>query len=173
MILSVGQLLQRKGLDRLIEACGRLARRGVAFSLVIVGQGPELNRLQAFAKENQIEHFQILPNQPQSVLNEIYRSADVFVFPTLEDIWGLVVNEAMWAGTPVLCSKYAGCAEELLPESQIFDPLSPESSDKALATLVERSICPPDCATLLNWQQVSAMICRSLESGVPIIAVNT
>ncbi len=44
VILSVGQLLQRKGLDKLIEACGRLAARGVLFSLVLVGQGPEKER---------------------------------------------------------------------------------------------------------------------------------
>jgi len=168
VILTVGQLLQRKGLDKLIEACGRLSRRGVCFSLVIVGQGPELSRLQALAKENRIEHFQILPNRPQPVLNEIYRSADAFVFPTLEDVWGLVVNEAMWAGVPVLCSKYAGCAEEVLPASQIFDPLSQESFDNALAMVIERSVRPSDCATLLSWQEVSTMICRSLHAGVPI-----
>lgn len=168
VILTVGQLLQRKGLDKLIEACGRLARRGVAFSLVLVGQGPELDRLQALAEENGIEHFQILPNQPQPVLNEIYRSANVFVFPTLEDVWGLVVNEAMWAGVPVLCSKYAGCAEELLPATQIFDPLSPESFNNALAMVVHNTVRPSDCSALLPWQEVGAMICRSLDSGVPI-----
>ena len=168
VILTVGQLLQRKGHDKLIEACGRLARRGAAFSLVIVGQGPEMKRLQALAKESGIANFQIIPNQTQPVLNEIYRSADAFAFPTLEDVWGLVVNEAMWAGIPVLCSKYAGCATELLPESQIFDPLSAESFDQALAMVVAKSVRPSDCSTLLPWQEVGAMICRSLDSGVPI-----
>jgi glycosyltransferase involved in cell wall biosynthesis len=168
VILTVGQFLQRKGFDKLIEACGRLARRGVSFSLVLVGQGPELNRLQALAEENQIEHFQILPNQPQPLLNEIYRSADAFVFPTLEDVWGLVVNEAMWAGVPVLCSKYAGCAEELLPASQIFDPLSAESFDNALAVVIKRSVRPSDCSTLLPWQEVATMISRSLDAGEPV-----
>jgi glycosyltransferase involved in cell wall biosynthesis len=168
LILSVGQLIPRKGLDKLIEACGRLARSGAQFSLVIVGQGPELNRLRALAKENSIEEFEILPNQPQSVLNEIYHSADAFVLPTLEDNWGLVVNEAMWAGLPILCSKYAGCAPELLPESNIFDPMSPESFDRALARVLDDSISPADCSTLLTWQEVSALICRSLSSGTPV-----
>jgi glycosyltransferase involved in cell wall biosynthesis len=168
VILTVGQLLQRKGHDKLIEACGRLARHGASFSVVIVGQGPELNRLKALAKANRITHFQIIPNQSQPVLNEIYRSADGFVFPTLEDVWGLVVNEAMWAGVPVLCSKYAGCAAELLPVSQIFDPLSPESFDNALDLVVNDSVQLSDCATLLPWQEVGAMLCISLESGVPV-----
>jgi glycosyltransferase involved in cell wall biosynthesis len=167
VILTIGQLVQRKGFDKLIEACGRLTRRGTQYSLVIVGQGPELDRLKTLARENGIENFQILPNQPQSVLNEMYRSADVFVFPTLEDVWGLVVNEAMWAGTPVLCSKYAGCAKELLPESNIFDPLTTESFDRALSSIFDQSVCPPDRNKLLTWQQVSGLICSSLESGVP------
>lgn len=167
LIVSVGQLVQRKGYDKLIEACGRLAARNAQFSLVIVGQGPERDRLQALAKENGIEHFEILPDQSQSDLNEIYRSADVFMFPTLEDIWGLVVNEAMWAGTPVLCSKYAGCAAELLPESNVFDPMSPASFDAALARVLERTLCPPDRSKLLTWQEVSLLMRRSLDSGTP------
>ena len=168
LILTVGQLIQRKGLDKVIEACGRLALRGARFSLVIVGQGSEFDRLQALAKENGIERFCILPNQPQSVLNEIYRSADVFVLPTLEDNWGLVVNEAMWAGTPVLCSRYAGCAQELLPESNIFDPLSPDSFDRVLLKVVDNTISPPDRSTLLTWQLVSDLIRRSLQAGSPV-----
>lgn len=168
MILSVGQLLQRKGLDKLIEACGRLAARGARFSLVLVGQGPEKENLERLAKANRLEHFEILPNQSQRVLNVLYRAADVFVLPTLEDIWGLVVNEAMWAGTPVLCSQYAGCARELLPEENIFDPMSAESFDGALEKVMRHRVRPPERARLLTWQEVGALMCCSLEAGRPI-----
>ena len=172
VILTVGQLVPRKGLDKLIEACGRLAARGRTFSLAIVGQGPERERLESMARMHGIEHFTILPNQTQPVLNEIYRAADVFVFPTLEDIWGLVVNEAMWAGTPVLCSKYAGCAPELLREEDIFDPMSAESFDAALEKNFEGTVKPPDCSRLKTWQEVGAMISRSLAAGVPVNCVD-
>jgi len=167
VILTVGQLIARKGLDKLIEACGRLAARGATFSLVIVGQGPERERLEDLARANHIVNFAILPNQSQPVLNEIYRAADVFVFPTMEDVWGLVVNEAMWAGLPVLCSKYAGCASELLPESNIFDPLSPESFDAALASVFEQTLAPPERSRLKTWQEVAAMIDESIKSRSP------
>lgn len=168
VILSVGQLVQRKGYDRLIEACGRLASRGAQFTLIIVGQGPEQHRLEELATKSQIEHFEVLPNQAQCTLSEIYRASDVFVFPTLEDVWGLVVNEAMWSGTPVLCSQYAGCAADLLSESNIFDPLSEHSFDLALAKIFDRSIEPPDRSSLQTSEEVSDMICRSLLSGSPI-----
>ena len=168
VILTVGQLVPRKGLDKLIEACSRLAARGRKFTLVIVGQGPERERLIELAQRNWGGNFVILPNQSQAALNEIYRAADVFVFPTMEDIWGLVVNEAMWAGTPVLCSKYAGCAPELLPELNIFDPLSQESFDAALDKVFEGTVIPPDCSRLKTWQEVSETLSRSLDAGFPV-----
>ncbi len=168
VILSVGQLLQRKGLDKLIAACGRLAAREAQFSLVIVGQGPEKENLIRLAAANGLEHFEILPNQSQRTLNTIYRAADVFVFPTLEDVWGLVVNEAMWAGTPVLCSQYAGCARELLSEENIFDPMSPESFDAALEKVMSRSVLPPERGRLLTWQEVGGLLCSSLQEGRPM-----
>jgi glycosyltransferase involved in cell wall biosynthesis len=167
VIVAVGQFTRRKGLNKLIEACGRFTARGLDFTLAIVGDGPERNRLVAMARENAIEHFQMIPNQPQAAMNEIYRAADVVVFPTMEDVWGLVVNEAMWAGTPVLCSKYAGCATELLPESNIFDPLSPESFDAALAKIFSHSVSLPDRSRLRTWQEMSRRIARSLAAGYP------
>jgi glycosyltransferase involved in cell wall biosynthesis len=167
VILAVGQLIQRKGLDKLIEACGRLASRGFSFTLVLVGQGSEHDSLHDLARSVGLNHFCILPNQPQTVLNEIYRSADAFVFPTMEDIWGLVVNEVMWTGTPVLCSQYAGCAAELVSPAEIFDPMSIESFDHALARIVEHSISLPDRSRLKTWQQIADAIRNALETDRP------
>lgn len=172
VILSVGQLIQRKGLDKLIEACGRLKKRGYSFSLVIVGGGPERDRLLELAKANELDDFQILPDKSQSVLNEIYRSANVFVFPTLEDVWGLVVNEALWAGLPVLCSKYAGCAPELVEQENIFDPLSPDDFDAALTKIFNGNVLPADRSKLRTWQEVSDAIAMSLEEGRPVWPVS-
>ena len=168
VILSVGQLVARKGLDKLIEACGRLARKDFAFTLVLVGNGPDQAKLQELATRASLQHFHLLPNQPQDVLNELYRTAEVFVFPTLEDVWGLVANEAAWAGTPVLCSKYAGCAPEIIPVENIFDPNDPASFDAALEKVRTRTVAPNDLARLLTWQQVSAMIVESIDQGVPV-----
>jgi len=166
IILTVGQLVQRKGLDKLIEACGRLSKSGYTFTLVIVGQGPEHQRLIEMASRNRIDNFIIIPNQAPPVLNEIYRAADVFVFPTLEDVWGLVVNEALWTGTPVLCSKYAGCAPELLPASNIFDPMSPDNFDSALSKIFDGSLGPPDLTRLKTWQEVGHTLCRALQKDI-------
>ncbi|HVZ84598.1 MAG TPA: glycosyltransferase [Terracidiphilus sp.] len=173
VLLCVGQLILRKGVDKLIEACGRARARGARLSLVLVGKGPEEANLRRLAQECGLEHCTILPNQSQATLNAMYRAADVFVFPTLEDIWGLVVNEAMWAGAPVLCSQYAGCAPELLPAESIFDPMSPESFDAAIERAIAGRVAPPDCARLRTWQEVGAQLCASLEAGRPAELVRT
>ena len=163
VILSVGQLIARKGLDKLIAACGRLQAAGTPCTLMIVGNGPEKNALQRLAEIAGLTNFHLLPNQSQETLAELYRQATVFVFPTMEDVWGLVVNEALWAGCPVLCSKYAGCAGEIVPYENVFDPLSNESFDAALQSVLDGTIRQPDATRLMTCSQVSGLILQTLK----------
>jgi glycosyltransferase involved in cell wall biosynthesis len=167
ILLSVGQLIARKGLDKLVEACGRLSARGANFTLVIVGNGPERESLQKLAESVGLRNFYLLENQPQQVLAQLYRRADVFVFPTMEDVWGLVVNEALWSGCTVLCSKYAGCAGEIVPTRNVFDPLSDESFDEGLQRALRGDLASADQSLLLTCEQVSSMIAESLRDGRP------
>ena len=166
LILSVGQFIPRKGLHTLIDACARLAARGVPFTLVLVGSGPERDRLQSQAARAGLQHFHLLTNQSTRALNELYRRADVFVLPTLEDVWGLVVNEALWAGLPVLCSEYAGAAE-LVPAANLFDPLSPESFDQALQKVLRHAVPSVDTAPLMTWQEVTERIRKGIGQTLP------
>ena len=65
-----------------------------------------------------------------------YRIADVFVIPTLEDNWSLVVPEAMACGKPILCSRYNGCWPELIQQDingWTFDPFNPKEVAHYLA----------------------------------------
>jgi glycosyltransferase involved in cell wall biosynthesis len=68
-------------------------------------------------------------------LAPLYTAADVFVMPTLEDNWSLVVPEAMACGLPVLCSVYNGCWPELVHHGRngwTFDPLDTAQLAKLL-----------------------------------------
>lgn len=169
VLLYVGQMIERKGVHKLIEACGRLQARGRTCTLVMVGSGCEFETLMDLARQHKLEHFHVLPEQPQAVLNQIYRRATALVLPTLEDVWGLVVNEALWAGCPVLCSTYAGCAPEIVPQSNVFDPMSPESFDAALERVFDGTLAPAAASVplLRTHQQVSADLARSLHQGAP------
>ena len=55
----------------------------------------------------------------QRELPDLYRSAKVFLFPTLADVWGVVANEACAAGLPVIVSPHAGVAGELVRDDDV------------------------------------------------------
>jgi glycosyltransferase involved in cell wall biosynthesis len=162
-LLYVGQLIQRKGVDRLLEAVLHCQRQGYVFSVAIVGDGDEASALQAYVTEHQLENVHFLGARPPNELPGIYRSADYLVFPTLEDIWGLVVNEALWAGLPVLASIYAGCAQEILPKENIFDPLSLEDTINAIERALNKQVMPAVTAPMWTYNQVAETIIHDIE----------
>ena len=125
--LYVGQMIPRKGLDYLLDAWYLFSKQvGNEAFLLMVGDGKERDKILQRVGRMAVKNVRCLPFVQPENLPEIYHAADVFVFPTLEDVWGLVVNEAMASGLPVICSKYAGCASELIVEGKngwIIDPL--------------------------------------------------
>ena len=120
--ICVSQLIGRKGIDRLLHACSRLAEAR-RFSLLIAGSGPESEHLQALAHTLRIADLvQFAGSVAYEEMPGLYSASDCLVLPTLEDAWGLVVNEALWSGTSVLASNHAGAARDLLPTINTFDP---------------------------------------------------
>lgn len=98
IVLSVGQFIYRKGYDILLKACKELdASTGV----YIVGGKPSDEYLQLKEKFG-LTHVHFVSFLTKDKLADYYRAADLFVLPTREDIWGLVVNEAMAYGLPVI-----------------------------------------------------------------------
>ena len=135
--ITVGQLVPRKGFEQLIRAWAAQKPEFLQRNkLWIVGEGPEHARLKALIEHHDLEgEISLLGHMHPDQLVGLYQRARAFVFPTLMDHWGLVVNEAMASGLPILCSKYAGCYLDLIrPENGlIFDPLERNSFAKALA----------------------------------------
>lgn len=154
----VGQLIGRKGVDHLVRAAARVQAGGLQFSLLIVGEGPGETGLRALADELGVGGVHFHPAQPNEAMPGIYRSLDCLVLPTLEDVWGLVVNEALWSGVPVIASRYAGCAGELLPPGNLFDPLDEQQLTVLLERAVRGEIDPADPKTLLRAAEVGRLI---------------
>lgn len=92
VVLAVGQFIYRKGFDILLNIANQLDA-----GIYIVG-GVPTEEYKAFKCEN--VHFKGFMTKNE--LKEYYYAADVFVHPTREDIWGLVINEAMACGLPVV-----------------------------------------------------------------------
>jgi glycosyltransferase involved in cell wall biosynthesis len=115
--LFVGRLIPEKGIFDLLEAYGKVAPElRAAVGLVLVGEG--------YAHEELVRRaIQITPGQVQCAgflhreqLASYYALAEVFVFPSHSDPWGLVVNEAMACGLPVISSEAAGCTADLVQD---------------------------------------------------------
>jgi glycosyltransferase involved in cell wall biosynthesis len=168
-ILCVGQLIARKGIHLLLDAAAAVQQQGEEFSLMFVGDGPDKAALQAQVASLGLRNVEFHSGRSPEKMRAVYASADSLVFPTLEDVWGLVANEAILSGLPVLCSKYAGCAIELFPPEYIVDVHNPSDFAAKLRSLVcgEIKAVDPQCllTTHENAQRISSAIRGTLRTS--------
>lgn len=139
IILYVGRLIDEKGIPELLEAFAQL-RADKSVTLVIVGDGPQAEQYQLYCQHKKLNNIFFTGFQPQSTLVQYYAIADIFVFPTRSDPWGLVLNEAMAAGLPIVCSAAAGAIDDLLEDGGngfIVPVGNVEKLSSALQRLVE------------------------------------
>lgn len=115
VVLFVGRMLERKGGDLLIDAVARLHRERPDVALLMIGDGPLRAAWQARAAAALPDGaVRFLGSRPLDELPLYYQLADLFALPSLEEVWGLVVNEAELAGLPVVVSDTCGAAADLV-----------------------------------------------------------
>lgn len=114
VVLAVGQFIRRKGFDVLIEAFARL--RGEDASLLLIGGGPEREPYERRIQELGLRNVVIQDFMQTKDLLAYWKLADLFVFPTRFDVWGLVLNEALAFGLPIVSTTMAGAAHDLVRE---------------------------------------------------------
>ncbi len=107
--ISAGQLIRRKGIDLLVRACGTLPVTG--WRLDVYGDGPQRQILEQSVRRRQLSeriefHGAISNEKVRLSLAE----ADCAVLPSRFDGWGMLVNEALAVGTPVICTDACGAA---------------------------------------------------------------
>lgn len=113
VVLSVGQFIHRKGFDILLEACRKIDKN---IGVYIVGGEPTseyMNMRREYSLNN--VHFEGFKTNEE--LKEYFKMADLFVLPTREDIWGLVINEAMSNGLPIVTTDNCIAGLELVDDS--------------------------------------------------------
>lgn len=164
VVLHVGRLIERKGIRRLLDAAAILQRKGYAFSLLLVGDGPDRRTLEEQVLAIGLKNVHFQPAQPQEKMLSVYRSADLVIFPTLHDIWGLVANEAILAGVPILCSEYAGCATELFAPENIFSPDDLNDLSEKLGAAIRDGLPMPDPGRLKPTKQLGRELVRELNN---------
>ena len=142
-MLVIGQLIERKGLLPLLAGLARWGQRHPdrRAELTIAGSGP---------LESQLRSYELPSNVSLTMagycnferLAELSRQSGILAFPTLADDWGLVVNEAMAAGLPVLGSVYSQAVDDLCAEGETgwrFRTDFPAEMDRALDAALDTS----------------------------------
>jgi glycosyltransferase involved in cell wall biosynthesis len=136
--LASARFIKKKNLPFLIEAFAGY-RRGAepgAWDLVLLGDGEERPHLSAAIAQHGLDGAVHLPGFRQYTdLPAFYALAGAFVHASTTEQWGLVVNEAMAAGLPVLVSRHCGCVEDLVAEGENghgFDPFNVEALTRLL-----------------------------------------
>jgi len=168
VVLHVGQFIERKGIGLLLEAAAALQKQGCEFSLLLVGSGRDKLTLQQRAEALGLKNIHFQAAQPPEKMPSVYRSANLLVFPTLEDVWGLVANEAVLSGIPVLCSKYAGCAPELFTQENIFAPEDLAEFSHKLREAISGRLSAPDPGRLKTTRQIVTELVQELHRFVAI-----
>jgi glycosyltransferase involved in cell wall biosynthesis len=132
----VGRLWTGKGLDYLLDAFAGLVRRhGRNVSLLLAGDGPDEGRLRRRCEEEGLLNVVFAGFHQRDELPRIYMAADVFVFPTVGDPYGHVVEEAMSCGLPVISTSAAGEIGDRVREGQNGFIVPPADSAALLARM--------------------------------------
>lgn len=117
VILFAAKLVARKKCEDLVEAYLQLTRSRALEPdpyLLIVGSGEERARLERLAKETHAGDIRFIGFRNQSELPPFYDLCNVFVLPSVDEPWGLAVNEVMNAGRPIIVSNRVGCQKNLV-----------------------------------------------------------
>ena len=138
--LACARFGKKKNLPGLIRAYSRYrgkalhaaldARRSTLFDLVITGEGEERLKIERTLRECGVsDHVHLVGAKGYAELPSYYAHAGAFIHASTTEQWGLVVNEAMASGLPVLVSNRCGCATDLVKEGEngwTFDPTNEE-----------------------------------------------
>src|ERR1035437_2230451 len=159
-LVYVGQLIVRKGLLPFLARLDVFARNNPSLRIVfeVYGYGP-LQKLILEATSSSNLTVLYMGSLSVDELPKAYSSADIFAFPTLSDEWGLVVNEAMASGVPVLGSRYSQAVEELVEDGSTGWLFAPDNVIE-LDGAIKRALQTPNEALLSMGQRARQAVRR-------------
>jgi glycosyltransferase involved in cell wall biosynthesis len=128
--LASNRFVARKNLARLIEAFAAFREGGgPPWRLVLLGDGPEREALDRLVAERRVPDVTFAGFQQIEALPDYYAHAGAFVHPALVEPWGLVINEALACGLPVVASDRVGAAADLVRDGVTGFQFDPELTD--------------------------------------------
>lgn len=143
--IYVGRLIAEKNLNRLLaafEEARSTMKNGSEWGLILLGEGAQKSALQRQVLGSALSNVYFLPGVPWYEVPAALALADVLVLPSYSEPWGLVVNEAMVCGLPVLVSERCGCVPDLVVPGEtgfLFDPYDVTQLSIRLVALADAS----------------------------------
>lgn len=180
-LLSVGRLVERKGIDTALAAFRELVESFPGIVYEIVGEGPDRSRLEALAQDLGVaESVHFLGRIAAAELPLVYRRADVFLLPNRElpnadtEGFGMVFLEAAASGVPAIAGRAGGVGDSVLHgETGLqVDPASPPAVAEAVTRLLRdgatwrrmREQAHARAAQEFSWDRAAAELTSILES---------
>lgn len=164
IFLFTGQMILRKGVNYLLNAWVKHTQLYPDDKLVLVGGGiflekwkKEYSKYSSIIFEGTVAYDEIF---------KYYAIADVYILPTIEDNWSLVVPEAMACGLPVATSIYNGCHVELIQDGEngfIFDTFNQESITNVLAKFHHMDLKKMGAKSILIEKNFNTEACAKRE----------
>jgi glycosyltransferase involved in cell wall biosynthesis len=118
IVLYAGKFQPRKRPDHLLRAAALLNRAERPFQLAMIGSGEMEPQLRVMARDLGLTNICFAGFVNQSTLPRYYGACDIFVLPSVDEPWGLAINEAMCAGLPIIASSEIGCVPDLVRDGR-------------------------------------------------------
>lgn len=140
VLIYSGRLVDIKNVDSVIKAIAKIKRKDIVF--LILGGGELEYRLKELSEKLGVKTIitGFIANQDE--LFKLYFVGDALILPSTYEPWGLVVNEAMFSGLPVLVSELCGCSMDLINDSEngyLIDPYNLEDISYKIEKLLYKS----------------------------------
>lgn len=133
-----GRLSKEKNIESIIKAISKLKDKNI--TLFITGDGVLRETLEEMAKQLDVKLIITGFIDNQEYLFKHYYISDAFILPSINEVWGLVVNEAMFAGLPVLVSNICGCSLDLVENKEngyLIDPYNIDDISQKIKYIFE------------------------------------
>jgi glycosyltransferase involved in cell wall biosynthesis len=148
VVLFAGKLLPFKRPLDAVEACALLRRQGLPVEMMVAGSGLLESEMSARARTLGLP-LHGLGFQNQTQMPAAYAAADMLVLPSSQETWGLVANEALACGRPVVVSDACGCAPDLAGDGSA-GRVFPAGDVPALARAIESLLGEPPAAEAIR-----------------------
>ncbi len=143
IILFNGQLIERKGIYNLLEGFKDYHTYDPDVSLLIIGRGREKEKMKRIIKKMHLKDIIFTDFIQYDDLYKYYSISNLLILPSYEEVWGLVINEAMACDLPVIATKEAGASADLIEDGKngyIIKSANSKEITKAIKNVFENNL---------------------------------